>query len=208
MTAPLRLVLAAVAGAALVGSAVVLYSARNAPAPTPLAIATIAPKRTVVPTSAPVPARTPQPLQVYVSGAVVNPGVYELPPGARVHDALALAGGALDAADLTRVDLAAPVSDGEQVNVPRTGDPTATATVKPKSTRIVATPTPTGVWLVNVNTATVNDFTQLPGIGKVTAQKLVDYRDQNGPYSNVDDLLKAGLRASELAKIRDRLTVQ
>jgi competence protein ComEA len=145
---------------------------------------------------------------VYVSGAVVNPGVYELPPGARVHDALALAGGALDAADLTRVDLAAPVSDGEQVNVPRTGDPTATATVKPKSTRIVATPTPTGVWLVNVNTATVNDFTQLPGIGKVTAQKLVDYRDQNGPYSNVDDLLKAGLRASELVKIRDRLTVQ
>lgn len=210
MSGVVRLILAALVGAAFAGSAAALIFSHPAAASQPLVIATTAPKRVATPAlvAAPPVARTAQPLQVYVSGAVATPGVYALPPSARVHDALTAAGGPTSDADLNRVNLAAPLSDGEQVNVPRVGDPITATTQTTKNTRPKATPTPTGVWTLNINTASSNDFQQLEGIGKVTADRLVAYRDQNGPYATVDDLLKAGLKASELSRIRDRLTVQ
>ena len=200
MSGSWRLALAVVAGALLAAAAFLLTRHQTAPPAPPLAVITAA--------SRPAPTRQPTPRrpEVYVSGAVATPGVYMLPPSARVKDALAAAGGATADADLNHVNLAAPISDGEQIAVPHIGDPTPT----PDGGRAKrgATPTPQGDWLLNVNTATVGDFKALPGIGQVTAQRIVTYRDQHGPYASLDDLLKAGVRKTELDRIRARLTVQ
>jgi competence protein ComEA len=107
------------------------------------------------------------------------------------------------------VNLAAPVNDGEQLAVPQQGEalPTPVTAGAGRATR-GPTPTPQGNWLLNVNSAAAGDFRALPGIGKVTADRLVAYRSQNGPYASVDDLLKAGMHKTELDRIRARLTVQ
>jgi competence protein ComEA len=196
-----RWLLAAPAAGLLLGAAFLVTRQTAAAPPPALIVTTPAPAR-------PFPTRQPTPrdMVVYVSGAVSSPGVYSVKPGSRAQDALTAAGGALGDADLNRVNLAALVSDGEQLAVPARGDATAMPTPRGRSGG--ATPTPQGSWLLNINTASAGDFQALPGIGKVTAAKLVAYRQQNGQYTTVDDLVKAGLHKTELAKIRARLTVQ
>ena len=118
--------------------------------------------------------------QMYVDvvGAVRRPGLYRLARGARVADAVARAGGPTRKAQLELVNLAAPVADGEQVVVPRrgTGSAVAGGAVGPTSGP------------VHLNTATLEQLDALPGIGPVTAQKILDYRQQHGAFSSVDEL--------------------
>ncbi len=117
---------------------------------------------------------------VDVAGAVRRPGLYRLRQGSRIADALARAGGATRRADSTLVNLAAPLADGEQVLVPaRTGAGALAATGAGLSSSSAP---------VDLNTATVEQLDALPGIGPVTAQKIVDYRQQHGPFTAVDDL--------------------
>lgn len=200
-----RWALAAGAFVALTAAGLLLTRHQPASASPPLIIATIGPVK-ARPTRSP----TPHPLVVYVTGAVATPGVYTLRPGSRANDAVTAAGGAQSDADLQRINLAAPLTDGEQLTVPHLSDPTPvpTAPAKAGSKRGGPTPTPQGDWLLNVNTATSADFRAIPGIGKVTADRLVAYRQQNGNYGSVDDLLKAGLKKAELDRVRARLTAQ
>ncbi|MGI8912451.1 MAG: SLBB domain-containing protein [Chloroflexota bacterium] len=200
-----RLALAAVAVPCLVAAGFLVTRHTAAAPPPALVVATVASARSF-PTRQP----TPRDLAVYVSGAVATPGVYTLRPGSRAQDALAAAGGPLDDADLDHVNLAAPLSDGEQLAVPHQGEatPAATRTGRSAAGARGPTPTPQGVWLLNINSASAGDFRALPGIGQVTADHLVAYRQQNGPYASVDDLVKAGLHKTELARLRSRLTVQ
>jgi len=200
-----RLAFAGLAGALLAGAALLLARHQTQAPPPVVAILTAVPTH-AFPTRTP----TPHPYQVYVTGAVATPGVYTVRPGTRADDALAAAGGALPDADLEHINLAAPLTDGEQITVHHLGDPTATPAggVKKPAGRIVPTATPLGDWLLNINTASATDFRALPGIGKTTADHIVSYRDQHGPYAGVDDLLRAGLRKPELDRIRSRLTVQ
>lgn len=131
-----------------------------------------------IPTATPQPTATPGPIQVYVTGAVASPGqIHSLPAGSRVQEAIDAAGGPTDEADLERVNLAGLLRDGDQVHVP-SSDPAAD----------IALATPSGGDVVNINTATVEELQRLPGIGPVTAQNIVDYREQHGPFSSVDDL--------------------
>jgi competence protein ComEA len=130
---------------------------------------------------APVPAPLPAPalprrIVVDVVGAVRRPGLERLPQGARVADAIARAGGATARADLNQVNLAAPVADGEQVVVPLRGATAgATAPGAPNAP-------------VSLSTATVEQLDALPGIGPVTAQKIVAYRQQHGAFHSVAEL--------------------
>jgi competence protein ComEA len=118
-------------------------------------------------------------LVVDVAGAVRRPGLYRLPQGSRIADAIARAGGMSRHAARAAVNLAAPLADGEQVLVPSgTGGAIAAGAS--------GAPSPTAP--VDLNTATVEQLDALPGIGPVTAQKIVDYRTQNGPFTSVDDL--------------------
>jgi competence protein ComEA len=123
-------------------------------------------------------------LVVDVAGAVRRPGVYRLPQGARITDAIARAGGLARSADSSLVDLAAPLADGEQVLVPaRAGAVGAGGAVTPADGAGSAPSAP-----VDLNTATVEQLDALPGIGPVTAQKIVQYRQEHGPFRSVDDL--------------------
>ena len=124
---------------------------------------------------------TAQPsLVVHVVGAVRRPGLYRLPAGSRVADAVARAGGATRRADTALVNLAAPLADGVQIAVPRRGGGMAGAGASGAG-GAVAGP-------VHLNSATAADLDSLPGVGPVTAQKIIDYRQQHGPFTALDDL--------------------
>jgi competence protein ComEA len=137
-------------------------------------------------------APAPAPLVVDVVGAVRRPGLYRLRQGARIADAIARAGGATRRAELSLVNLAAPLADGVQIVVPARvagGGPTAAP----------ATSGP-----VHLNTATLEDLDALPGIGPVTAQKILDFRQQHGAFSSVDELdAIPGIGPARLDQLRD-----
>jgi competence protein ComEA len=137
-------------------------------------------------------------LVVHVVGAVRRPGLYRLADGARIADALRRAGGATRRADLSLVNLAAPVSDGTQVVVPRRAPP-APASAGQGGGDLGAAAGP-----VHLNTATVEQLDELPGVGPVTAQKIIEYREQHGAFSSVDDLdAIPGIGPARLEQLRE-----
>jgi competence protein ComEA len=131
-----------------------------------------------------------------VVGAVRRPGLYHLTQGARIADALARAGGATRKADLNSVNLAAPIADGEQVVVPRRG---AAGVVAAPGAAAGAAQGP-----VHLNTATLEQLDGLPGVGPVTAQKILDYRTEHGAFHSVDELdAVPGIGPARLDTLRD-----
>ena len=140
-------------------------------------------------------------LYVHVLGEVAEPGLYILDPDARLVDALAAAGGALDTADLQAVNLARPVSDGEQIVVPAQGtgpaaDGGAGASAVGADGR------------VDLNAATQADLETLPRIGPALAQRILDWREQNGRFRAVEDLLAVpGIGDKLLAGLREKVRV-
>ncbi len=149
------------------------------------------------------PSPSPVPLFVDVAGWVRHPGVYEFATGQRVIDAIDAAGGARPGADLAALNLAAPLTDGTQILVPKAGAAPAGA-----GTTIPGTGESGGGALVNVNTASATELETLDGIGEVIAAAIVDYRTQNGPFTSVDQLEDvSGIGPSTLEAIRDAVTV-
>lgn len=145
-------------------------------------------------------------LVIHVTGAVGAPGVYRLPEGMRVNDAIAAAGGPAAGAEADRLNLAAPLVDGARLVVPRQGDPTEEA---------VATPSPSAssgrggaAGKVNVNRASVDELAGLPRVGPVLAQRIVDYRNQHGRFATVDALdAVPGIGTRMLDSLRPNVTV-
>ena len=141
------------------------------------------------------------PIIVDVTGWVHDPGVYEFVTGDRVIDAVERAGGAKPGADLSILNLAAPLTDGTQVVVSKEG--AAAVGVTGSSTGGT-----TAGALININTATATEFETLSGIGEVLAAAIVDYRTENGPFTSVDELEDvSGIGPSTLDEIRDQVTV-
>jgi competence protein ComEA len=146
---------------------------------------------------------SPVTIIVDVAGWVRRPGVYEFASGDRVIDAVNRAGGARNGADLTTLNLAAPLTDGTQIVIPKPG---ATA---PGGTDPSGTGTSSGgTTLISINTASEIELEDLPGVGPVTAAAIIDYRTQNGPFTTVDDLIDvSGIGPSTLEQIRPFATV-
>lgn len=153
---------------AIIGGAVLLLSTRpepvkitiNPPPPTPTPLATF----------------TPAPITVYITGAVGEPeSTISLPPGSRVQDAIDAVGGTTENANLEAVNLAGILRDGDQVHVPELNVETVL-------------PTPSGGGIVYINTATVDEIDTLPDIGPALAQRIIDYRETNGPFANLEAL--------------------
>jgi competence protein ComEA len=134
-------------------------------------------------------------LLVHVVGAVRTPGLYRLDDGSRVDDAIGAAGGPRPKADLDAINLAAPVADGQQVIVPVRGSGTAAAGAGSSGT---------AAGRVHLNTASLEQLDTLPGVGPVTAQKILDYRDQHGAFSSVDELdAVPGIGPTRLAELKE-----
>lgn len=147
-------------------------------------------------------------IAVHVAGNVLKPGVYDLPGDARVVDAIRLAGGATAIADLNAINLANPLNDGQQVYVPAVGEK-----VLPSSNGISAGGVGTGSAInsveypININTADVALLDELPGVGPSTAQAIVTYRDQNGPFASVSGLEDVpGIGPAKVAAIQGLVT--
>jgi competence protein ComEA len=135
---------------------------------------------------------TPDTISIHVSGAVVHPGVVDLPSGSRASSAVAAAGGARQDADLGRMNLAASVRDGEHIIVPSTSDRGE-----------IGASVDTGV---DVNVAGVSELQQLAGVGPVLAGRIVSFRDDNGPFATVEDLLDVpGIGEAKLQAMRDAI---
>jgi competence protein ComEA len=196
-----------------IGGAVVLLGAGLLlPRPAgPTRVATVSTDATVPPQSAMAAPATasaaPAEIAVYVCGAVKRPGVYTFAPGSRVVDALQQAGGPLPEADVEQINLAQPLSDAMKVMVPRKGQVLAADQYPAVSSSSNDSPSvgthrrgrhsrggshgahklASGQTL-DVNTATADELVQLPGVGPSLAKRIVDYRQQYGPFQTVDDL--------------------
>jgi competence protein ComEA len=191
--------LAIVAASAVVLAGWFAWQARADLAPAPPAVRATGADvgSTTTPTS---PAQPTAPLVVDVAGRVRRPGLVRLPPGSRVADALVAAGGALPGVDLSTVNLARPVADGEQVLVgfaatgagpPSTGAGSGTAGQP-----------------VDLNSATVEQLDALPGVGPVLAQRIVDWRTSHGRFTSVDQLGQVGgIGTKKLNDIRPHVRV-
>ena len=146
---------------------------------------------------------------VHVAGAVRRPGVYRLRPGARIDDAVREAGGPTRRADLSAVNLAAKVEDGRQVLVPeRAPRVAAGAAPGPASGSASASGSAAPGQPLNLNTATLEQLDTLAGIGPATAQKILDFRDENGGFASVDELAQVpGIGEKRLASLREQVRV-
>jgi competence protein ComEA len=170
------------------------------------------------PTALPAPTATPGPIRVFVNGAVSAPAVYELTPDAILQQAIEQAGGFTSEADTAVVNLALPLQDGMQIYIP-TIDETAEQSHTVVSSPAVRTE---GIELdlagdtaaaadgdtVNINTADVAQLDTLPGIGPSTAEKIVEYRDTNGPFATIDEIMSvSGIGPAKFEQIQTFITV-
>lgn len=149
-------------------------------------------------------------LVVYVSGRVRHPGVVHLPPGSRVQDALRVAGGALAGSDLESINLAQPLTDGEQVRVARAGRGSSVSMGGGLAGGSVAAG-PAGTasgQVVDLNTGDATALDSLPGVGPVLAQRIVDWRTAHGRFSSVDELDEvSGIGDKLLSELRPHVRV-
>ena len=155
-------------------------------------------------------APTETPIAVDVTGAVARPGLYKFPSGARVQDAIDAAGGLLAEADTAALNLAALLEDAQQLDVPYAAgsEPQTNDTTFDLPSSVTETPTPDpNIELVNINTATLEELDALPGIGPTTAQKIIDYRDANGPFATIESIMDVpGIGPSTFDEIKDLIT--
>jgi competence protein ComEA len=153
-------------------------------------------------------APTPAPILVEVSGAVAAPDVYALPQGSRARDAIAAAGGLLPEAEAEEINLAAPLRDGQELEVPF--QPTATPEgYVPPTPYGQATATAVVTFPINLNTATLEELMALPGIGPTRAQAILDYRAEHGPFTRIEQVMNVpGIGPGIFEDIKNLIVVE
>ena len=135
-------------------------------------------------------------LYVYLTGAVHEPGVYVLPEGARLYEAVLRAGGLSRDADLSMINEARFLTDGEHIHVPRVGESLPSSAEDPKTQ------------VIDINKEGPDRLMLLPGIGEAKAQAIVRYRTQNGPFSSIEDIMNvSGIGKALFEQIKDRIKV-
>lgn len=185
-------------GAVVIGGVALLVASR----PDPVTITVNPPAPTQVPTPLP-PTATPTPLSVYVTGAVNQPNqVVVLPVGSRVQDVITAAGGAAPDIDYQRINLAAPVHDGEHLHIISVNE-TPPPIAAPATTAPSSGDTAVQGEVINVNTATAEQLETLPRIGEVMAGRIIAYREANGRFNTLEDLLNiSGIGPATLEGLR------
>ena len=160
------------------------------------------------------PPPTPLRIQVQISGEVQNPGVYALPPESRVQAAVEAAGGLTNKANSQAVNLAAPLEDGSWVQIPsqiQTETPAKVGTSEDNQvpSNLLSPPEESPFEYININTADQATLETLSGIGPVTAQKIIAFREENGPFTSIEEIQKvSGIGPVTFEKIKDFITVK
>ena len=135
-------------------------------------------------------------IAVYVVGEVVRPGVYYLPTGSRIVDAIRLAGGLTASADMTSINMAMRLSDGMQIYVAPVGGSQGAGGLS------------SGDGKIHINVASADELQTLPGIGPVLAKRIIEYRETHGPFQKIEDLLDvSGIGEKRLEQIRPYIAV-
>ena len=154
------------------------------------------------------PAPTSEPIQVHVTGAVVRPGLYDLPEDSRVMDAVDAAGGFVAEADKNSINLAKRVEDAQKLDIPFVA-----GFVPDEEQGFVVitegTPSPlAGEELVDINAASPEELDKLPGIGPTTARNIIEYRELFGPFALIEDIVNvSGIGSATFDEIEDLITV-
>ena len=147
-------------------------------------------------------------MYVDVDGAVASPGVYRLKDGARVAQAIDAAGGLTPDADVTGLNRASKVADGQKIYVPKVGEQAAVVGGGADGGAVASPGVGDATGLVNINTASASELQTLSGIGPSMAQSIIDERTQNGAFTSVDDLMRvSGIGEKKFAKIKDCICV-
>lgn len=155
------------------------------------------------------PTVEPEPIVVYVLGAVERPGLYALPRGSRLNDAVLAAGGFTETALVSDINAAQLLEDGQKITIPGGGEAVSTPILTLGGSGLLQTPTPLPGGPININTADAILLDLLPGIGPSLAERIIEYREQNGPFEVVEDLLKVpGVGPSLLEDIRLLIVVE
>ena len=150
------------------------------------------------------PVPTDKPLVVHITGAVPRPGVNALPEGARVQDIISAAGGFLAEADKASINLARDLEDGEMLEIPYTE---GFSPIIPTPFQDIIVPGSDSD-LININTASSFELETLPGIGPTTAGKIITYREENGPFLSIEDIINvSGIGPGTYERIKDLITV-
>lgn len=144
---------------------------------------------------------------VHIEGEVARPGVYELDINARVFDAVDKAGGLLEDADRKRVNLARKIVDEEHIYIPNKDD--ENLDYQYRDNLLINTNTIENTNLININKANIMELKELPGIGDVIANRIIEYRNENGPFKTIDDLKNVnGIGDKKFSDIRDKVTTK
>lgn len=151
----------------------------------------------------------PKEISVYICGSVRNPGVITLPEGSRLEEAMKMAGGAGDKADLTAVNLAYKLADEDMIYIPELGEkPVETTGAASTSAAAITKKGAAGSGKVNINTAGENELDTLDGIGPATARAIIAYRDQIGAFSSIEQIKEVkGIGDAKYSSIKDDITV-
>lgn len=145
-------------------------------------------------------------ITVYIDGEVRNPAVYKLKSGSRIEDLIKAAGGFKETADKTKINLAKKLRDEDYIYVYERKENSAAGSITVNSSAPSAVQTEE---IMNVNTATKEQLMTLPGVGEVTAQKIIDYREKNGGFNSVDDLMNVDrIGEKTLSKFRDKVDIR
>jgi len=190
-----QVILGAVLGL-IMGGMVGYFTPHPAPPP-PITVST------PLPTATPLPTSTPAPIRVYITGAVSQPAVYSLPPGSIVQDALQAAGGPTGDADLERINLAQELRDQQQVYIPRRGETASRSLISGGNSDSNST----GSGLVNINTASAAELETLPRVGPSTAQRIIAYRQEHGPFATIEEIQNvSGIGPATFEQLKDLIT--
>jgi len=159
---------------------------------TPILLVTVTPKLGANSTS------VAENIKVEMAGAVKAPGVYDLPKGIHLVDAITVAGGATEGADVSKLNLALVLKDGQKINIP------SSATQNPATFNLISGSTS----LLDINTATAEQLMALPQIGEQKAQAILNYRNDHGPFQVLDDLMEVpGIGESIFEAVKNLITI-
>lgn len=145
---------------------------------------------------------------VHIDGEVVKPGIVSLPTEARITDAISAAGGLTELADTSKINLAYSLQDGQKVYIPSINDTQVETYIQNDAGDNVIVQDSSSSSLININSASQSELDSLPGIGPSTASKIIDYRNKNGDFKNIEDLMNvSGIGEAKFNNIRDYICI-